>query len=116
MQVATKSALHWRRHVDYGDGWDRGNDRRAELLECHGGETLWQAAKCLCALADTDMCDKDVVIIEHIPEVRKRQKQHFAMWTQVSPDPEIHEWVSHTGKFSSVDTRPQPFSCLGCRL
>ena len=25
--------------------WDRGDDRRAELLECHGGVTLWQAAK-----------------------------------------------------------------------
>ena len=43
--------------------WDRGNDRRAELLECHGGVTLWQAAMWVGALDDTDMCDKDVVII-----------------------------------------------------
>ena len=25
--------------------WDRGDDRRAELLECYGGVTLWQVAK-----------------------------------------------------------------------
>ena len=25
--------------------WDRGDDRRAEMLECYGGVTLWQAAK-----------------------------------------------------------------------
>ena len=31
--------------------WDRGDDRRAELLECYGEMTL------------PDMCDKDVVII-----------------------------------------------------
>ena len=43
--------------------WDRGNDRRAELLECHGGVTLWQAAMWVGALDDTDMCDVDVVIM-----------------------------------------------------
>ena len=43
--------------------WDRGNDRRAELLECHGGVTLWQAAMWVGALDDTDMCDMDVVIM-----------------------------------------------------
>ena len=55
-----------RRHVDAGEWkimrWDRGDDRRAELLEYYGGVTLWQAAKWLGARDDTDMCDKDVVI------------------------------------------------------
>ena len=42
---------------------DRGNDRRAEVLECYGGLTLWQAAKWVGALDDTDACVKHVVIM-----------------------------------------------------
>ena len=42
--------------------WDRGDDRRTELLECYGGVTVWQAAKWVGALDDTDMWDKDMVI------------------------------------------------------
>ena len=42
--------------------WDLGDDRRAELLECCGGLTPWQATKWVGALDDTDTCDKDVVI------------------------------------------------------
>ena len=41
----------------------RGDDRGAELLGCSGGATLWQTAKWLGALDDTDMCDKDVMIM-----------------------------------------------------
>ena len=44
--------------------WDRGDDQRAELLECYGQVTLWQATKWLGALNDTDMCDKDVVVVK----------------------------------------------------
>ena len=42
--------------------WDREDDRRTELLESHGGVTVWQAAKWVGALDDTDMWDKDMVI------------------------------------------------------
>ena len=42
---------------------DRGDDRRAELPECHGGVILWQEAKWVGALDNTDMCDEDVVIM-----------------------------------------------------
>ena len=44
--------------------WDRRDDRRAELLEFYSGVTLWQAAKWLGVLEDTDMCDKDVVVMK----------------------------------------------------
>ena len=46
--------------------WDRGHDRRAEQLECQIGMTLWQPASWLCVLNITDMCDKDVVIMQRM--------------------------------------------------
>ena len=52
--------------------WDRGEDRRAELLECYGGVTPWQAAKRVGVLDDTDMCDKDVVMSEPAQKVEHR--------------------------------------------
>ena len=66
--------------------WDRGGDnRRAELLECYGGVTLEQAAKWLGAQDDTDMCDKDVVIMKLLRMTNTATAlQRRALWIRCS--------------------------------